>query len=303
MRKLLLILLLVLTFFLPQNVYAEDYEDLDEEPCAIVCTEEDPEQQVEEEEDDYIYNAPIIGEFDARNVSILFLAMIIGAVDGFNPCALWILVFLITMLFNVEDPKKRWTLGLAFIITSGIVYFFLMTAWLNLAMFLTQIRMIRLLISIFAICFGMFSIYKYVDSLNKDIGCDVSTSKQKAKIANKLRDILNQKKFILALLGIILLSASINILEAVCSLGLPVMFTQVLVINELGPAMTYFYIGIYILFFVLNELVIFVIAMKTMTVKGISNKYTKYANLIGGIIMLLLGLLMALKPEWLMFNF
>ena len=37
--------------------------------------------------------------------------------------------------------------------------------------------------------------------------------------------------------------------------------------------------------------------------KGISNKYTKYSHLIGGIIMLLLGILMALKPEWLMFNF
>jgi len=302
MKKIILVLLLALTFFLPQNVYATDYEI--DEPCAIVCEEElEVEESFVSEKDENIYNAPIIGEFDARDVSILFLAMVIGAVDGFNPCALWILVFLITMLFNVEDPKKRWTLGLAFIITSGVVYFFLMTAWLNLAMFLTQIRLIRLLISIFAITFGMFSLYKYLQARNQEVGCDVTTSKQKTKIANKLRNIINQKRFVLALLGIILLSASINILEAVCSLGLPVMFTQVLVINELSQPMYLFYIGIYVLFFVLNELVIFIIAMKTMKVKGISNKYTKYANLIGGIIMLLLGLLMALKPEWLMFNF
>ncbi|MDR0462699.1 MAG: hypothetical protein LBG64_00560, partial [Pseudomonadales bacterium] len=204
---------------------------------------------------------------------------------------------------NVPDVRKRWILGLAFILTSGVVYLLLMTAWLNLAVFLAQIIWLRLAIAVFAIVFGMHGIYKYIESLNKAVGCDMTSNKQKAKIAEKLKAIINRKSFALSLIGIILLAASINILEALCSLGLPLLFTQVLAINELSAFESGLYIGLYILFFMLNELVIFTIAMKTLSIKGISNKYVKYSNLIGGIIMLALGLMMALRPEWLMFNF
>ena len=296
LMKTLKIIPLLLLFILPLSVNANGITDglevcdIEAETCEMV-------------DGDEMFNAPVLGEFDARSISLPLLAMVVGAVDGFNPCALWILIFLITMLFNIPDKRKRWLLGLAFILTSGVVYFFLMVAWLNVAVVLTQIRAIRLGISIFAIVFGMHGIYKYIQSLNEPVGCDVTTNKQRGKIAEKLKKIIGQKSFALSLLGIVLLSASINLLEALCSVGLPLMFTQVLAINELSTFHHFFYIGLYIFFFMLNELVIFSIAMKTMSIKAISNRYTKYAHLIGGVIMLLLGLLMALRPEWLMFNF
>ena len=290
--KIMVPLLLILPLSVNASVITDEEEACDEYVCEIFV-----------DDDEEVFNAPIFGEFNARAISLPLLAMIIGAVDGFNPCALWILIFLITILFNVPDKRKRWILGLAFILTSGVVYFFLMIAWLNLAVFLTQIRMVRLGISIFAIILGMHSIYKYIQSLNQAVGCDVTTNKQRTKIAEKMKKIIGQKSFALSLVGIILLSASINLLEALCSVGLPLMFTQVLAINELSTFEHGFYIGLYILFFMLNELLIFSIAMKTMSIKAISNRYTKYANLIGGLIMLLLGLLMALRPEWIMFNF
>ena len=296
MKKIIAILFILLMF--PLSIYASgittpEEDDCDDDYCEVLSDAYEDEEFV----------APILGEFNARAISLPLLAMVVGAIDGFNPCALWILAFLITMLFNIPDKRKRWILGLAFILTSGVVYFFLMVAWLNLAVFLTQITMIRLLISIFAIIFGMHSIYKYIKSLDEAVGCDVTTNKKRTKIAGKLEKIVGQKSFALALLGIILLSASVNLLEALCSLGLPLMFTQVLAINELTMFQRGFYLGLYILFFMLNELLIFTIAMKTLSIKAISNRYTKYANLIGGIIMVLLGLLMALRPEWLMFNF
>ena len=88
-----------------------------------------------------------------------------------------------------------------------------------------------------------------------------------------------------------------------CSLGLPIIFTQVLSLNDLSTLHYSVLIGLYILFFLLDDLIIFFIAMKTLKIAAISNKYTKYSHLIGGIIMLILGLLMIIKPEWLMFNF
>ena len=118
-----------------------------------------------------------------------------------------------------------------------------------------------------------------------------------------IQKIIKEKSFILAILGIVLLAASVNIIELLCSLGLPVMFTQILAINEVGKVGQILYSILYVLFFMIDDIIIFVIAMKTLEIKAISNKYGKYSHLIGGLIMIIIGVLMVYRPEWLMFNF
>ncbi len=248
-------------------------------------------------------NLPFVGVVNLREYSLPILAMLLGFVDGFNPCAMWVLIFLVTMLFNMKDRKKMWILGLTFIITSGIVYLLFLVSWLNLAVFLTKIALIRTIISIFAIVFGMTNIYHYFKDLNSEVGCDVTDANKRQKIMSRIRKITSEEKFILAILGTIGLAASVNVLELLCSLGLPVVFTNVLALNHLNILEYIIYITLYILFYLIDDIVIFAIAMKTMQIKGISNKYTKYSHLIGGLIMVILGLLMVLKPEWLMLNF
>jgi len=113
----------------------------------------------------------------------------------------------------------------------------------------------------------------------------------------------SEKYFFLAILGIMGLAFMVNLIELACSAGLPLLFTQILAINNLSTFMYGLNIFIYILFFLFDDLIIFTIAMITFKVTGISTKYTKYSHLIGGIIMLLIAILMIFKPDWLMFNF
>ena len=160
---------------------------------------------------------PVLGKINAKKVSLPILAVVLGFVDGFNPCAMWILIFLITMLFNMKDRKKMWILGLTFILTSGIVYLMFMLAWLNLATFISKIAFIRLLIAVIALVVGLINVYKYIDSLKKkDEGCDVVDKKDRKKIMEKIISITHEKKFIIALLGIMVLAASVNIIELIC---------------------------------------------------------------------------------------
>lgn len=258
---------------------------------------------VEDNYDDEVYNVPILGEISAKDVSIPILAIVIGLVDGFNPCAMWILIFLISMLFGMKDKKKMWTLGLTFILTSGIVYFLFMASWLNLASFINKVSLVRSLIGAFAIIFGIVNVYNYIKSRKKDAGCEVTDEKKRKKIISYIKKIVSEKKFIIALLGIMVLAFLVNLIELLCSLGLPVIFTEVLSLNNLSTTEYILYMLLYIIFFLIDDIIIFVIAMKTLEIKAISNKYTKYSHLIGGIIMLILGVLLILKPEWLMFNF
>lgn len=247
---------------------------------------------------------PVLGKINAKKVSLPILAVVLGFVDGFNPCAMWILIFLITMLFNMKDRKKMWILGLTFILTSGIVYLMFMLAWLNLATFISKIAFIRLLIAVIALVVGLINIYKYIDSLKKkDEGCDVVDKKDRKKIMEKIISITHEKKFIIALLGVMVLAASVNIIELMCSIGIPLLFTQILAMNNLSTFSYMIYMFIYIFFFLIDDIVIFVISMVTLKVTGLSTKYTKYSHLIGGIIMLIIGLLLIIKPELLMFNF
>lgn len=274
-------------------------------------TEDKKENKIEKADDikdsnqtDENVTVPVLGKINAKKVSLPILAVVLGFVDGFNPCAMWILIFLITMLFNMKDRKKMWILGLTFILTSGIVYLMFMFAWLNLATFISKIAFIRLLIAVIALVVGLINVYKYIDSLKKkDEGCDVVDKKDRKKIMEKIISITHEKKFIIALLGIMVLAASVNIIELMCSIGIPLLFTQILAMNNLSTFSYMIYMFIYIFFFLIDDIVIFVISMVTLKVTGLSTKYTKYSHLVGGIIMLIIGLLLIIKPELLMFNF
>ena len=119
----------------------------------------------------------------------------------------------------------------------------------------------------------------------------------------RIKKYTSEKSFLLAMLGVMALAFSVNLIELACSAGLPLIFTQVLALNNLNALQYGIYIFIYLLFFLIDDIVVFVIAMKTFELTGISTKYTKYSHLIGGLIMLIIGLLMIFKPSWLMFNF
>ena len=247
---------------------------------------------------------PILGKIDSKSVSLPILSIVMGALDGFNPCAMWVLLFLITMLFNMKDKKKMWILGLTFLTTSALVYLLIMLAWLKVAVSFATVKWIRVLIALVALCGGIVNLNGFRKSIqNKTDGCEVVDDKKRKKTFKKIKDIVNEKKFILALVGVITLAVSVNFIELACSAGLPLIFTQVLALNNLSTLEYGIYMLLYILFFLLDDLVVFVIAMFTLNVKGISSKYGKYSHLVGGIIMVLIAVLMLFKPEWLMFNF
>lgn len=263
---------------------------------------EDNGKDVLKTEKDYVINVPIIGKINLKNLSLPIIAIIIGFTDGFNPCAMWVLLFLITMLLTFKDRKKMWILGLTFIFTSGFIYFLFMMAWLQITDYMNQITLLRNLIAIFAIIFGSYNLYNYYKSRKSD-GCTVIKKEKRQFVIQNIKNIIENKSFLFSIIGIIILACIINLVELLCSMGLPIMFTEILSLNNLSHSKYMFYIILYIFFFMLDDILIFVISITTLKQTAISTKYNKYSHLIGGIIMILIGLLMFFKPEWLSFNF
>ena len=246
-------------------------------------------------------NIPIIGKVNLKAISISSAAVIIGFIDGFNPCAMWVLLFLISMLIGMKNKKRMWALGITFLVTSALVYMIIMFSWLNIVVRLSTSIIIRNIIAIVAIIGGLINLKSYLTS--NDSGCEVVDDNKRKRIFAKIKKFTHEKSFLLALAGVILLAVSVNLIELACSAGLPLVFTQLLAVNNISGFTGFMYTLIYIFFFLIDDLLVFFIAMATMKVTGISTKYNKYSHLIGGIIMLIIGLLLIIKPELLMFNF
>ncbi len=244
-------------------------------------------------------NIPLLGEISLADFSLPLVTIIMGALDGFNPCAMWTLLFLISLLLGIKNRKRMWLLGSVFIVSSALVYFLFMSAWLNLILFLGFVIWVRMLIGIIAILGGGYSLKEFI--FNRDGGCKVAGDEKRKKVFEKMRLVVDQNSLWLALGGIILLAAAVNLVEILCSAGLPAVYTQLLALNQIPTWQYYLYISLYILIFMLDDLFIFFVAMVTLEMTGITTKYARASRLIGGLIMLIIGILIIFKPGWLMF--
>lgn len=258
-------------------------------------------EQEKETDDESTVEVPIFGKLNLKNVSLTTAALVLGLIDGFNPCAMWVLLFLISMLIGMKNRKRMWIIGLTFLVSSALVYMLMMLSWLNIVVEISTSIILRNIVALIAVGGGIVNLYNYFK--HQDSGCSVVDEKKRKSVFNRIKKFTKEKSLILALIGTIALAFSVNIIELACSAGFPLVYTQLLALNNIKGVSAFLYILLYIVFFLLDDLVVFFAAMKTMEVTGISTKYSKYSHLVGGILMLLIGLLLIFKPEWLMFQF
>jgi len=259
----------------------------------------------EEAEKDQIIQLPIIGSTNLSKMSLPVLTVTLGALDGLNPCAMWVLLFLIVLLLNTHSRKRMLLIGGTFIIASGLVYYLLLTAWLNLFLAISYVTLTRTIIGILALGVGVWQIRNFIKF--KPGVCKVTDNGQ---IGDKIKKGLEarSKKLISSpltfgiLISIIILAFGVNLVEFFCSAGLPAIYTRILTLNNLNPSSYYLYLLLYSFIFMLDDLIVFLIAFVTLSKIGFTEKYNYWTTLIGGLLMFILGILLIFKPELLMFG-
>jgi glutaredoxin len=239
---------------------------------------------------------PFIGKIDAAGMSLPVLAILLGVIDGFNPCAMWVLVYMIALLMELKDPRRMWLIVGIFLAASGILYFLFMTAWLNVFLFLGYIRIITVIVGCAALGFGILNFKEYYDTKGA-IVCNVGSGDDKAKTAKKMKDVINAEMTIFTLGSIVALAFAVNSIEFVCSSALPAVFTQVLALAELPFIEHYAYILLYVLFFMIDDIIIFSLAAMAMSKLSVGEKYVGVSKILGGLILVLLGIMMLFFPD------
>ena len=244
-----------------------------------------------------IVHLPVIGTVNWEHLSLPVLTVVLAAADGFNPCAMWVLVFLLGLLVGVQNRGRRFLLGGVFIATSALVYYLIMAAWLNTLLLFGYVMWLRLVIGLVALLAGGALLYNVMR--HQENVCPVSTSPTRRAVLEKLKHFALSPNLPLGLAGIVLLAFAVNVVELLCSAGIPATYTQVLALKQLSTWQHLAYIGLYVLVFMLDDLVIFIAAMLAMEVTGLGARYARWSRLAGGLVLLVLGMLMIFKPEWL----
>ena len=245
-------------------------------------------------------SVPLLGEIRTADLSLPALTVVLGALDGFNPCAMWVLVFLIGLLIGMQDRVRMWALGSAFLAASAAVYFLFMAAWLNFLLFIGAVVWVRAAVALVALGGGFYYLREYFR--NPDAACKVTAPEARKRALERLRHLALESRFWLALAGIVALAFAANLVELLCSAGIPAVYTQVLALSHLPAWRYYAYLALYILVFMLDDLVVFVVAMNTLQIAGMTTRYSRFSHLAGGAVLLAIGALLLLRPEWLMFG-
>lgn len=246
----------------------------------------------------YLVSLPFFGVVDLQKYSLGTLSIILGFVDGFNPCAMWVLVTFMLVLIQIGDKRKMFQIAGLFIVAEAIMYYLILNVWLTTWDFVGLDNLITPIVGVVSIGGAIFFLYEFWTS---DGTCKVTSLEQRRKTTQKIHQLIESPLTWLTAFGVISLAFSVNIIEFACSIGIPQAFTKILNINYLSGIERQFYLWIYTLFYMIDDFIVFGIALYSIEKIGITHKYSRYCNLIGGIAMLILGYLLIFNPTALLF--
>ena len=236
---------------------------------------------------------PIFGVIDPSHYSLFGLTVVMALADGFNPCAMWVLVYLISLIAGLKEREKIWWLVGTFVLASGILYFLFMTAWLKTFLVVGYIRPLTQLIALTAIGFGASHLYELTWNRGA-VACEIGDVEQRQRTMQRIRDIVAAPIGLTSLVLVTGLAFAINAVEFLCSAALPAVYTHMLSLMDLSTPTYYGYIALYVLFFMLDDLVIFGLAAFAVQ-RVIDTRYAAISRGAGGVTLLGLGLWMLLR--------
>jgi cytochrome c biogenesis protein CcdA len=239
---------------------------------------------------------PIFGELRVSKLGLPVFSFLVGLVDGFNPCAMWVLVFLLSVLVNIKDRRKIVLIAGTFVLVSGLAYFAFMAAWLEVFLLVGIVRWIQVVLGVMAIIIGLINVKDFF-AFKKGISLSIPES-SKPGIYARVRRIVAAKYLTAALMGAVVLAIVVNVVELLCTAGLPALYTQVLTMHELPKWQNYLYLAIYISAYMLDDTVLLTIVVVTLSHRKLQEREGRWLKLISGLVILLLGVVMIFKPEW-----
>jgi glutaredoxin len=238
------------------------------------------------------------GAVSIEKYGLPLFTVIIGLIDGFNPCAMWVLLLLLSILVNIKDRKRITIIAGTFVFISGAVYFFFMAAWLNLFLIIGFSRALQITVGLIAMVIGTFHINDFV-TFKQGVSLSIPDS-AKPTIYTHIRNVINAKNMPATFLAIATIAIIVNLIELVCTAGLPAIYTQILTSQHLTTVKYYAYLLLYNLAYIFDDALMVAIVVITLSRKSIQESQGRLLKLMSGSVIFILGIILIFKPDLLM---
>lgn len=253
-----------------------------------------PDEPVDAEDDERL-QLPVLGDIEADAVSLPLFTVAVAGLDAFNPCAFFVLLFLLSLLVHARSRWRMALVGGVFVVISGVMYFAFMAAWLNVFLVTGQLRWVTTVAGAIAVALAFFNLKDY---FMPDAAGSISIpDSAKPGLFARMRKLTTGDSMPTVLAGTIALAAVANSYELLCTAGFPLVFTRVLTLNELSTPTYYGYLALYNVVYVIPLLAIVGVFVWTLGSRKLSEAEGRFLKLMSGTMMLGLGLLLLLKPD------
>lgn len=239
----------------------------------------------------------LFGTLSASSLGLPVFTLALGLLDGFNPCAMWVLLFLLSLLVHMKDRRKMALVAGTFVLVSGLVYFLFMAAWLNVFLAVGMSNALRIGLALVALAIGAVNLKDFA-AFGKGPSLSIPASVKPGLYA-RMRGILQAQALPAALVGVAALAVTVNFVELLCTAGLPAIYTSVLAQQQLDAATHYGYLGLYILGYIADDSLMVGAAVLALGSGKLTERGGRWLKLLSGVVMLALGLVMLLRPDWL----
>ena len=238
---------------------------------------------------------PFIGELNAASLSLPALTVTIAALDAFNPCAFFVLMFLLSLMVHAQNRKRMLIIGVTFVFFSGLIYFVFMSAWLNIFLLVGELKLITLLAGLIAIGIALLNIKDYF-WFKQGVSLSIP-DRAKPGLYQRSRNLLKASSLPAMLFGTAVLAIAANSYELLCTSGFPMVYTRALTLNDLPTGAFYAYLAAYNLIYVIPLLLIVVLFTVRFGSHKLSEQEGRVLKLLSGLMMLALGVLLVVAPD------
>lgn len=240
-------------------------------------------------------SVPVLGEIDHRHMSLPLLTITIAALDAFNPCAFFVLLFLLSLLAHQKSKKRMLAIGVVFVLVSGLMYFAFMAAWLNLFQLLGNLAWVTIAAGALAVFAGAVNIKDFF-AFERGLSLSIPESR-KPDIYRRARALISAENLPAMVAATVFLAIAANFYELLCTAGFPMVYTRLLTLSGQTEGMRYFYLALYNLVYVIPLAIIVLAFVRSMGSRKLSEREGRLLKLLSGSMMLELGALLLIAPE------
>lgn len=240
----------------------------------------------------------LFGPLNVNRLGMPLFTLALGLLDGFNPCATWVLLFLLSLLVRLRDRRRMAVVAGTFVLASGAVYYAFMAAWLNFFVVLGLSSTLRVVLGTVALLIGLLNVKDFF-AFGRGPSFSIPDS-AKPGLYERMRRVMAAPTLGLSLVSVITLAVLVNFVELLCTAGFPAIYTAVLTQHEPTAAGRYAYLGLYILGYMADDALMVGLAVSALSRRKLSERAGRVLKLLAGSVMLLLGLVLLLRPGWLM---